>query len=171
MKTLLVMRHAKSSWGDPGLADFDRPLNERGLEAAPLMGRYMRGHGLRPDLILCSTAARARQTAALVAGAAGFDAELRHDERIYEATSARLVEVVSQADESADALLVVGHNPGLEELIERLTGESRRMPTAALARVQLDVERWAKLRDGCGRLEWLLKPKELEARDYRPGAG
>jgi len=143
------------------MSDFERPLNERGLRAAPLVGRFMREQKLQPDLVLCSPAERARQTAALVAEAAGLRAPLRYDERIYEATAARLVEVVSQAEDGAGELLLVGHNPGLEELIELLTGESRRMPTAALARIQLDLDKWAKLRERTGHLEWQVKAKEL----------
>ncbi|HYE16674.1 MAG TPA: histidine phosphatase family protein [Pyrinomonadaceae bacterium] len=163
MKRLLLLRHAKSSWGDPSLADFDRPLNERGLRAAPLMGRHMLERKLRPGLVLSSPAERARRTAELVVEAARITAPLRFDERIYEATPARLVEVVSQSDESADEVLVVGHNPGTEELIELLTGESRRVPTAALARIRLDIEKWSELRpERSGRLEWLVRPKDLE---------
>jgi phosphohistidine phosphatase len=155
------MRHAKSSWGDGSLADFERPLNERGLKAAPLVGRFMRKQKLRPDLVVCSPAERARQTAKLVAEAAGLAAPLRYDERIYEATSARLFEVFSQIEDDAGEAMLVGHNPGLEELLERLTGESRRMPTAALARVALDVEKWSRVRDGAGRIELFVRPKEL----------
>lgn len=155
------MRHAKSSWGDASLADFERTLNERGLKAAPLVGRFMRRQKLRPDLILCSPAERARQTAALVIKAAQLDAPLRYDERIYEATPARLVEVVSQVEDATDELLLVGHNPGLEGLLELLAGEARRMPTAALARVALDVEKWGKVREGVGRVELFVRPKDL----------
>lgn len=162
MKKLLLLRHAKSSWDDPRLADFDRPLNERGRRAAPLVGRFMRKQKLQPDLVLCSPAERARQTAALVAEAAGLLAPVRFDERIYEATAARLVEVVSQAEEGAAELLLVGHNPGMEELIETLTGAHERMPTAALACITLDVEKWSKARAGAGRLEWVARPKELD---------
>ena len=161
MKRLLLMRHAKSSWADGSLADFDRPLNERGLKAAPLVGRFMRKRRLRPDLILCSPAERARQTAALVARAAGLSAPLRYDERIYEASAGRLAEIVSQVEEGADELLLVGHNPGLEGLLELLTGEPQHMPTAALARLLLDVEKWGKLREGAGRVELFVRPKEL----------
>lgn len=163
MKKLLLLRHAKSSWADPGLADFDRPLNERGLYAAPLMGRLMRERKLRPDLIICSPAERARQTVSLVIGVAGFDAPLRFDERIYDATSSRLFEIVSQIEEASGEALLIGHNPGFEELLERLTGETQRMATATLALIALDIEKWNKLRDGGGRLEWIVKPKELEA--------
>lgn len=164
MKTLLLMRHAKSSWKDAGQRDFERPLNERGRASAPLMGRLLRRRKLQPALVVSSPAERARQTAALVTEAAQLSAPLRYDERIYDATAAQLLEVVAQLDETADAAMLVGHNPGMEELVAALTGESERMPTAALACVTLDVEKWNKARPGAGRLEWVERPKEL--RDF-----
>jgi len=162
LKRLLLLRHAKSSWGDSSLADFDRPLNERGLRAAPLVGRFMRRRKLDPDLVISSPAERARQTTALVAESAKLSAPLRFDERVYEATPARLVEVVSQVEESAGEVLLVGHNPGLEGLLELLTGESRSMPTAALARVALGIEKWGRLREGAGRVELFVRPRDIE---------
>jgi phosphohistidine phosphatase len=162
MKTLLLLRHAKSSWDDASLKDFDRPLNERGSRAAPLVGRFMREQGVAPDLVLCSPARRTRETVALVAQAAHWDAPVRFDERIYEASVERLVEVISQIEEKANKALVIGHNPGMEELIFHLTGEEKRVPTAALAQVALDVEKWGKIHQGCGTLDWLVKPKQLE---------
>lgn len=161
MKALYLLRHAKSSWKEPGLQDFDRPLNNRGREAAPLVGQFIKKGRLRVDLVLSSPATRARQTAALVKESANLSAELLYDERIYEADAARLLEVVRQAAESADALMLVGHNPGMEELLELLTGEREEMPTAALACVSLDVEKWGKVREGAGRLAWVVRPKEL----------
>jgi phosphohistidine phosphatase len=162
MKRLLLMRHAKSSWDAEGLADFERPLNARGLRDAPLVGGHLRARKFRPDLILSSPAERARKTAALVAEAAGFEAaRLRHDERIYEASAARLVEVVSQIEEDAESVMLVGHNPGMEQLLQLLTGETRRMTTAAVALVTLDIEKWGKAREQAGRLEWHVRPKEL----------
>lgn len=161
MKALYLLRHAKSSWKETGLRDFDRPLNNRGREAAPLVGRFIRKGRLRIDVVLSSPATRARQTAALVKESAGLSAEPLYDERIYEADAGRLLEVVRQAAASADALMLVGHNPGMEELVELLTGERREMPTAALACISLDVEKWGKVRAGAGRLEWLVRPKEL----------
>lgn len=161
MKTLYLLRHAKSSWKDPDLQDFDRPLNGRGRKAAPLVGQVIRKRKLGIDLILCSPATRARQTASLVKESARLTAELLYDERIYDADAARLLEVVSQAAESAGALMLVGHNPGMEELLTVLAGEGHRMPTAAMACVALDVEKWGKIRARAGRLEWLVCPKEL----------
>ena len=162
MKTLLLLRHAKSSWKVPDQPDFERPLNARGERAAPLMGRYLRRQRIEPSLILCSPAERARQTAALFAGAARLGCELRYDERIYEASAQRLLEVFAQADEGADTVLLVGHNPGLEELLLLLTGEVRLMPTAALAKIDLAVDKWGKVKEQAGRLDWLVRPKDLE---------
>ncbi len=163
MKRLLLMRHAKSSWDAGGLADFDRPLNDRGLRDAPRMGQHLREQKLRPGLVLSSPAERARQTAALVVEAARFkSARLRHDERIYEADAARLIEVVTQLEEDAETVLLVGHNPGMEQLLQLLTGETRRMTTAAVALVALDIEKWSKAREHSGRLEWHVRPKELQ---------
>jgi phosphohistidine phosphatase len=160
MKTLLLLRHAKSSWKNGGVKDFDRPLNQRGLKAAPQVGKLIRKRKLKPDLVLSSPAERARQTAQLVLESAGLNVELRYDERIYEASAARLLEIVSQIEDSADSAMLVGHNPGMEELSEVLTGDGRHLSTAALACIELNVEKWSKVRAGAGRLEWLAKSKE-----------
>ncbi|MGI9106447.1 MAG: SixA phosphatase family protein [Pyrinomonadaceae bacterium] len=163
MKTLLLLRHAKSSWKEPDMRDFDRPLNERGRKAAPLIGAYLREQKLTPDLVLSSPAERARQTAALVIESAELNAELRYDERIYEASVEQLLEVVAQTGDGAGTLLLVGHNPGMEELIQRLTGASERMRTATLARIDLDTDAWSKVRaaEGAGRLKFAISPKDL----------
>jgi phosphohistidine phosphatase len=161
MKTLHLIRHAKSSWKEPDMQDFDRPLNERGREAAPLIGEFILKKKIRPDLIISSPAERARETAALIIKAAELVVELRFDERIYEADAARLLDVVSQIDESVGVAILVGHNPGMEDLLETLTGEKQRMQTGALARIVLDVEKWSKVRERAGRLEWLVRAKEL----------
>ena len=163
MKTLLLLRHAKSSWKDPNARDFDRPLNQRGLKAAPAVGRLIRKRKLQLDLVLSSPAERARQTTQLVLEAASLKTELRYDERIYEASAARLFEIVSQIDDEADLVMLVGHNPGLEDLLAALAGEARSFPTAALACITLDIEKWNKVRAGGGQLEWLAKPKELKS--------
>lgn len=143
------------------MQDFDRPLNERGREAAPLIGEFILKKKIRPDLIISSPAERARETAALIIKAAELVVELRFDERIYEADAARLLDVVSQIDESVGVAILVGHNPGMEDLLETLTGEKQRMQTGALARIVLDVEKWSKVRERAGRLEWLVRAKEL----------
>src|SRR5216684_7088 len=118
MKTLLLLRHAKSSWKDTSLRDFDRPLNNRGIEAAQLIGKYTHQKKIQTELAISSPAERARQTAELVMKSARLKAELRFDERIYEASVARLLEVVSQIEDSANTVILVGHNPGFEGLFE-----------------------------------------------------
>lgn len=161
MKTLLLLRHAKSSWPNEGQRDFERPLNERGLKAAPLVGDYLRNESVGVDLVLASPAERARHTATLAVETAQLAARVRYDERIYEASVERLLEVVAQIGDEANAVLLVGHNPGMTGLLELLTGVAEHMPTAALAKVTLDVEKWSKIGADCGQLEWLVRPKEL----------
>ena len=160
MKTLLLLRHAKSSWKTGNVKDFDRPLNQRGMKAAPQVGKSLRKRKLKLDLVLSSPAERARQTAQVVLESARLSVELRYDERIYEAGAAQLLEVVSQIEDSANVAMLVGHNPGMEDLLKVLTGEKRHLSTAAFACIELDVEKWNKVRAGVGRLEWLAKPKE-----------
>jgi phosphohistidine phosphatase len=111
--------------------------------------------------VLCSPAQRARQTAALVLDSAGLRLEVRYDERIYDATVERLLAVISQVEESAGVALMIGHNPAFEELMRRLTGVEKHMPTAALAWITLNVERWSDVLDSNGKLESLVKAKEL----------
>jgi len=164
MKTLLLLRHAKSSWDTPGLRDIDRPLNERGQHAALRMGEYLRRQNVSPDLILCSPAERTRQTAALFLPAAQLNhVPLRFEARIYNATAGQLLEVMASIDAGTRMALVIGHNPGMEELIQLFTGESRRMPTAALACLELEIEDWEKTQPQSGRLLWLTRPKDLAA--------
>jgi len=163
MKTLLLLRHAKSSWKGPDVKDFDRRLNQRGLKTAPLVGKLIRKRKLEPDLVLSSPAERARQTTTLVLESARLEVEVRYDERIYEASAARLFEIVSQIEDTVSVAMLVGHNPGFEELLEVLTGAAHRLPTAALACIELDIDKWNKLRAGSGRLEWLVKPKKHQA--------
>ena len=160
MKTLFVMRHAKSSWDDASLADFDRPLNGRGERNAPVMGELMQRKGLEPDLILSSPAERAKQTAIAAKKAGGFDATIAYDERIYEASPTTLRKVASEINDSHSSAMLVGHNPGMEGFIRYLTGENERMPTAALAVIDLDVETWGEIDDGCGRLRKLVRPRD-----------
>ena len=162
MKVLYLLRHAEAGRGDPGLADFDRPLNERGRAAAALVGGFMREKGIRPAAVVSSPAARARQTAESVSEAAGLGTLISFDGRVYEAHPLDLLKIVGGRDESAAELLLVGHNPGLEELLGRLTGERERLATAALARIELRVQRWAQVSDGVGRLDWVVTPGGLE---------
>lgn len=164
MKTLYLLRHAKSSWENPTQIDFERPLNERGQIAAPLMGRLMREQGFVPDLIVSSPAIRARQTAEMVKNAANFAVEIRFDARIYEAGVGDLLEVLSETPDKIKSLLLVGHNPGMENLIKNLTAETREMTTAALAELKLKIYKWKKIDQPGGKLFKLFKPKEIAER-------
>lgn len=161
MKTLFILRHAKSSWDNADLSDFERPLNERGLKAAPLMGGVMKEKQFLPELILSSPARRAEQTARLVKEAACLTGEIKFDERIYEASPARLLEVIAEQNENTNSILLVGHNPGLEGLLRTLTGEFQPMPTAALAVIDLQTEKWSEINSSASNLRILIRPKEV----------
>lgn len=138
MHELLVLRHAKSSWKDSALDDHERPLKERGRREAPLVGQRMREEGLVPDLVLCSSARRARQTWKRVQRGGGFDdVPSRIEPALYHPGVEEILAIVAGLPASSRRALLVGHNPELEELLERLCGEPVRLPTAALARVAL----------------------------------
>lgn len=162
MKTLYLLRHAKSDWSDSNLTDFERPLNERGLKAAPLMGETMREKAFLPEAIVSSPAKRARQTAEFIKKAIRFEGEIEFDERIYEASRSELLQVVSELDDEKTSALLVGHNPGFEGLAGFLTGKFQPMPTAALAVIDLEIENWSEISPECGSLREFLRPKELE---------
>jgi phosphohistidine phosphatase len=163
MKTLFLLRHAKSSWKDETLADFERPLNRRGKRAAETMGEYLKSKNVVPELILCSPAVRARETLALVTKAAKWATEVRYDQRIYEASGLRLAEVMSQIENDRKIVMMVGHNPGLEELLFLLTGTSQKVPTGTVAKVLLKSTKWATAADKRATLDWIVKPRELES--------
>lgn len=160
MKTLFILRHAKSSWDDAALADFDRPLNERGQTSAPFMGELMREKRFRPSIILSSPAVRAKQTAELIKGSSGLAVGIRFDHRIYEASPQSLRQIVAELEGSIDTAMLVGHNPGIEGFIRYLTGRLEPMPTAALAVISLNVENWNAIDDGCAELQSVYRPKE-----------
>ncbi len=161
MKTLFVLRHAKSSWENTNLSDFARSLNERGLKAAPLMGRFIYKNHLQPELILSSPAERAKQTAILIKENAQIGGEIRYDERIYEASPSRLLEIVSEQNDEIESVMLVGHNPGLEGLLKILTDETQTMPTAALAVIDLKIGKWSEITSSKGNLRTLIRPKEI----------
>ena len=166
MKTLILLRHAKSSWGDPAASDFDRPLNARGVEAARAMGREIRRHALAFDHVLASPAARTVQTVAGLGN--GEDAAAEYDSRLYLASVNTLVHVVRAADDSHERLLIVGHNPGLAELALLFSGGgalrdqvATKFPTGALAEIRFDAERWRDLAKGEGTLARFIRPRDL----------
>jgi len=161
MKTLYLLRHGKSSWKDETLIDVERPLNGRGRRASLTVGNFLKKEKIVPDLVLSSSAIRARQTTDIVMEAAKLRTDLRFDERIYEAGAQRLLEVVRQIEKSKKSVLIVGHNPGLEEFLKMLTGAVESMPTATLSKVVLSASNWADIGDKDATLEWVISPKQL----------
>jgi phosphohistidine phosphatase len=155
MKSLTLFRHAKSERDSTSGRDFDRRLNERGEQDAVRIGEEIRALELDYDLILCSPAARAAQTAELAGLAPRFD------EQIYDAGTGQLLTIVTQADNMVDRLLMVGHNPGFERLASRLIGQDVEMPTGSLVEIGLPVDDWRDVAPASGRLVLFLKPKEL----------
>lgn len=166
MRTVLLLRHAKSSWDSGAADDFDRPLAPRGERDAPRMGKALKTAGLQPDLVVASPAKRARQTAELFVKESGFRVETVHDERIYAASVTDLLAVLSGLPDSVETVLLVGHNPGFEELLGELCGTGDdparfQVPTACLACVDLDGDGWGDAAPGAGTLRWMLIPKIL----------
>lgn len=164
MKRLFVMRHAKSSWKQPQLSDFERPLNGRGERDAPRMGAHIAERAPRIDRIVTSSAVRARATAELVAGALGSKAPpIEERASLYLASPKTLIEEIQGFDEDWSCVLLLGHNPGVTELVEKLAREAvGELPTAAVAELELALERWDELRPGVARLVGIAAPKLLE---------
>ena len=163
MRTLYLLRHAKSSWKDEKLRDFDRPLKGRGRKAAEQIGQVLAEEKLKAPFVISSPAARARETTELVLESAELKIKPRFEERIYEADVRTLLEVVQSIPDSSKTVIMVGHNPGFENLLNYLTGDSRHMPTCALAKIEFDVASWSEVsEEETGRLEMFVTPKELE---------
>lgn len=168
MKQLLLLRHAKSSWDDPDLDDFDRPVADRGLKAARLMGRELAARDWLPELALVSPALRTRDTWRLVAAELPVHPRVAFAEALYEASAADILGQVHKADPSSGCLVVVGHNPGLENLARQLAAPTseikarkrleEKFPTAALARFVFEGH-WSDL--SSARLTHCLRPKDL----------
>lgn len=146
MRTLLVMRHGKSSWKEAGISDHDRPLNERGRRDAPRMGKLLAAKSLVPDAIICSTAKRARKTAQKVARACGYRGSIIEQRALYLAATAGIVELLTQLEDEPACVLIVGHNPGMEYLVRCLTDQSCNMATGAIAHLELPIDNWSQLR-------------------------
>jgi phosphohistidine phosphatase len=172
MKTLTLLRHAKSSWNDPVERDFDRPLNDRGRRAARVMGDHMRRESLRFDAVVVSPSVRTLETLSAAQTAFGRDLPHVEDRRIYLASSVTLLEVLRDCDNSAESVLLVGHNPGLEDLILDLVPDVgsnpmrdevyAKFPTASLAVLECDVDDWASLDRKKARLLSFTRPRDLD---------
>tara|TARA_Y100000814_G_scaffold77645_1_gene49701 strand:+ start:457 stop:951 length:495 start_codon:yes stop_codon:yes gene_type:complete len=164
VKRLFILRHAKSSWTDPALTDFERPLNKRGRRAAPVMGTWFAKHNLQPDIVFCSLAARAQETFQLVSESALWDTQVIHTEDLYLAPARTYIEQLAQLPESIDSAMVIGHNPGMEELVYDQCGELHPMPTCALAVIEFNILSWETLLSGAvaGQLEHHILVRDLE---------
>ncbi len=169
MKTLTLLRHAKSGWDDPVARDFDRPLNPKGQRAAAMMGRHLRAEGLVFDHVLASPAVRVVETLAQVATGYGSDLAPHWDQRLYLASAATLLDLVHELPAGADSVLVSGHNPGLEELVLLLAAENdlrlsveQKYPTATLAEMRFDVADWGDVKPGRGELVHFTRPRDLD---------
>ena len=170
MKKLAILRHAKSSWDDPSLADFDRPLNGRGRRSATAIGRELKRKEIAFDFVLASTAVRVRQTLQFLEEGYGSPLEVTFEPRIYEASTGTMLELIRAIPEQAGSALVVGHNPAFGRLAEHLTvddssGLRRRIeikyPTGTLALMDFETGSWADVQPGTGRIVELMLPREL----------
>lgn len=173
-RELLILRHAKSDWETDAPSDFQRPLAKRGRKDAPRMGKWLREQGITPDHVLSSPALRARQTVEHVCDELGLDRKtIEWDENVYLAELNTLLEVIANCPTSARRVLLVGHNPGLEDLLEylcrdatSLPSDGKVLPTATVARVELP-DKWKRLVPGSGKLVSLTRPRELKASGKR----
>jgi len=163
MKTLFLLRHAKAENGAADLSDFDRALNDRGRRESQAAGEYIKQQNQQLDLVLSSPALRARETAALALASARLENETRFDQRIYEASWQVLLTVLSEVEEPASSLMLVGHNPGLEDLLRTLTGRAEQMKPCTIASINLNIDQWSSVRVNTGTLDWLVKPNEFPA--------
>ncbi len=161
MKTLLLLRHAKSSWKKTDQPDRERPLNKRGKKEAPKVGKYLKTNNLVPDLILSSTARRAHDTAQAVADACGFDGQVDLYQNLYMSDPTSYLDILRCLPDDASRVLVVGHNPDAEDLLALLTDVKEHMTTAALAVIDLPISSWEELNEATdGRLQNLWSPRE-----------
>lgn len=162
MRTIFVLRHGKSDWHITYGADHDRPLAKRGVDAAELMGRFLKQNRQIPAKVLSSTATRAQSTAELAIAAGNWDCPTDYTEALYGASVATVLEILQMESDELASLLLVGHQPTWSELIAELCGGAAvQLPTAALARIDLAVDRWRDVEPGTGALRWLVTPKLL----------
>lgn len=161
MKSIFLLRHAKSSWDDPSRSDHERSLNQRGRRAARQMGEFAAEKNIVPERIICSTAVRTQETAEIFLTASGIEVEMFSTDRVYEASAGELFDLLAESDDMANSVLLIGHNPGIADLVYRLTGNVETVPTATLISISTDAKNWSDLVPDCGQLEGIYRPKEL----------
>jgi phosphohistidine phosphatase len=160
MKKLYIIRHAKSSWKDLMLNDFERPLNKRGEKDAPFMGKLLKQKGVFPDAILSSPAARAKTTALKIAKEINFSKEIIYERKIYEASATTLISVVKSIDDKYKVVFLFGHNPGLNMLAESIIGFHENIPTCGIVEVEFDCKKWSKISSKNAKLISFEYPKK-----------
>ena len=162
MKKLFLIRHAKSSWQETDLKDFDRPLNQRGLRDAPLMGKLLRKKGIKPDLILTSSANRAFTTAKIIAEEIDYPINSIIDEKeIYEADALDLMEIIRNIDDEADSIFLFGHNPSLTYLSNHLSNQRiENIPTCGISEIEFQIDSWRELKPESGNMVNFEYPKK-----------
>ncbi|SRR5258705_1605258 len=162
MKTIVLIRHAKSSWKFPELKDIDRPLKKRGLNEAPLMGKVLKDLHLTPDLIVTSPAVRAMTTAKMIAHEFGFiENQIIPEHKLYMESKSKLLKEINKIDDKYNTVFLVGHNPGLTDLANYLSGESiDNIPTSGAFGIQFECNTWAEVEKGKGKKTFFEFPKK-----------
>lgn len=170
MKTLILMRHAKSSWDAGQIADHDRILSERGRESAPVMGRWLKAQKLKPEMVLCSTAARVGETISLLRPGLPVDISVKEMEGLYMALPREILALIAKVKDKVETLMIVGHNPGIGSLAHWLAGQGDKrtlermrdkFPTAGIAVIDFDIASWRELDGEQGTLRLFASPKDL----------
>ncbi|MFC3052180.1 SixA phosphatase family protein [Kordiimonas pumila] len=168
MKRLYLLRHAKSDWSNMGLVDHDRILNRRGQKAAALIGQRFKDFGREPDLVVCSTALRARETLDRLMAAGSYNWNVQNEKRLYGASPDTILSIVHQYGASCDTLMLVGHNPGMADVAKALAGDAKpgllerlisKVPTGAMITLEFDIPSFQGVRAKSGMLTQFLRPK------------
>jgi phosphohistidine phosphatase len=163
MKKLLLMRHGKSSWKDDGLSDHERSLKKRGRKDSKAIAKVIQKHDLLPDIILSSTATRARETAAILAETLELENRVHYFDELYMAEPQELIDLLKNLNNENTTAMIVGHNPGLEAYLQIIDGEIEALPTAGLGSLVLAIDEWQDLTlEAMGDLVGFWKPKDLE---------
>jgi len=168
MKTVLLMRHAKSSWKDSKLADMERPLNKRGKKDAPMMGKILRDKELTPQRIFCSPAVRTRQTAEAIVEKSHFKGQVEYVDPFYLAEPDVYLTSLQQLPDDMERVMLIGHNPGLEGLVQILSRQVESLPTSAIAHIVLPIKHWTELNaDSEGDLVEILRPRDQKEKSKK----
>ncbi len=162
MRSLILLRHAKSSWDSPDLSDKERPLNQRGKHDAPMMGKLLNKRGLRADLMISSPAKRARSTAKKIAAEIGYDEkDIMLNDKLYMAGISDFIDVISEVKEKTSSLFIFSHNYGITDFANYLSGENiDNIPTCGIVKVDLETDSWNKIKKGKGKLVFFEYPKK-----------